>query len=154
MYVNFKSKGAFVAACVLCAAALTIWPGCATPPLPASRKPISSLKGTDFAFPKDAHLSRLDIVSKVGEPDEYFPDLRVSCYKLNRVTRRRLVLLFGVLPIAAPRDADSLEFAMIEFDEYDKMLRLVIKINTDYPGALRYSAKRWVTKGATDPHDH
>ena len=64
------------------------------------------------------------------------------------------MLLFGVLPIAAPRDANSLESAMIEFDKHDKMFRLVIKINADYPGALRYSAKRWITKGATDPHDH
>jgi hypothetical protein len=100
-----KTKRAFLVAGALFAAGLIVWPGCATPPLPASRTPISPLKRADFSFVKGAHPTRDDTIAKLGQPDEYFSDLRVACYKLNDIKRRRLVLLFGILPVGAYRDA-------------------------------------------------
>ncbi len=78
-----KTKTVLVLGAVIFTIGMIVWPGCATPPLPSIRKPISSRKKEDFAFPKSSPQSRSEIVSKVGEPDEYFPDLRVACYRIN-----------------------------------------------------------------------
>jgi hypothetical protein len=147
--ISLRFKRPFLAAGALCAAGFIIWPGCASPPLPATRTPVSSLKPADFSFGKGAHPSQDDIVTKVGKPDEYFADLRVACYKLNQVKRRRLVLLFGVLPIAAPKDHDNLEVAMIQFDEQDRAQRIEVRIIYTFPGdpgGLRNAARQWMTK--------
>ena len=137
-----------LAAGALCAAAFIIWPGCTFRPLAISRKPVSSLRPADFSFGNSAHPSRSDIVSKVGAPAEYFADLRIACYQLNRVRRRELCLLFGILPIAAPKEADRLEVAMIQFDNSDRAQRIEITIIPFYPAdrnSFRYSARRWTT---------
>ena len=152
--MRLRTKRAFLAAGALCAAGFIVWPGCATPPLPSSRKPVSSLRPADFSFGKSAHPSRIDIVSKIGKPDEYFADLRVACYKLNRLTRRRLWLLFGVLPVAAPKDADRLEVAMIQYDDHDRAQRIEITIVPGYQGTLHHSAQQWKIKAAGDSHGH
>jgi hypothetical protein len=152
-----KTKRAFLAAGVLCAAGFIVWPGCATPPLPASRTPVSSLKRADFSFGKGAHPGRDEIVAKVGHPDEYFADLKVACYKLNKIKRRRLVLLFGILPIGAPQDPDGIEVAMIRFDDRDRAERIAITIVSGYYGqrdTLHYSAQRWIAEPARVPQRH
>jgi len=150
--MRLKIKGPLLAAGALFAAGFIVWPGCATPPLPASRTPVSSLRRTDFSFVKGANKS--NIVSKLGEPDEYFADLRVACYKLNRVSRRRLWLLFGVVPVAAPKDLANLEVAMIQFDDHDRMQRFAIKFVHDTPNALHYLTQRWMTKPAGNSQAH
>jgi len=154
--MRLRTKGPLLAAGVLFAAGFIVWPGCATPPLPASRTPVSSLRRADFSFVKRGHPGKGDIVSNLGEPDEYFADLRVACYKLNPVSRRKLWLLFGVLPIGAPKDLANFEVAMIQFDDHDRMQRFAIKIVyvSTSPNALRYSAQRWMTKPTGDSQAH
>jgi hypothetical protein len=129
---RFVAKTAFLVAGVLCAAGFIVWPGCAFPPLPASRSPLSIHTRDEFSFKKDGHPSRDEVVAKLGPPDEYFADLRVSCYKLNEVKRRRLVLLLGILPIGVPRDPVCLEVAMIQFDDHDRAQRREIRIIPRY----------------------
>ena len=146
-----------MAAGALCAAGFIVWPGCATPPLPASRTPVSTLKAADFSFVKSVHPSLSDIVCKIGEPDEYFSDLRIAGYKLNQVKRRRLWLLFGILPIAAPKDPDALEVAMIQFDEHDRAQRMEIKIIPEYyytPSPMRREAEHWMIRPAGGSEGH
>jgi len=153
--MRLRTKGSLLAAGALFAAGFIIWPGCATPPLPAKRTPLSSLRRTDFAFENGAHPSKSEIVNRIGEPNEYFADLRVACYKLNQVSRRRLWLLFGILPIAAPKDADRIEVVMIQFDDEDRMQRHAIR--TCYatnPRALRSSALAWRTESAGNSQAH
>lgn len=157
---HLKTKRAFLAAGAFFAAGLILWPGCATPPLPASRTPISPLKRADFSFVKEANPTRDDVIAKLGQPDEYFPDLRVACYKLNNIKRHRLVLLFGILPVGAYQDAPGIEVAMIQFDDRDREQRIQIKIYTGYntlfahygrQPTLRFEAEQWVAKLATHP---
>lgn len=142
------TKRLLLATAALCVLGFIIWPGCVSPPLPASRKPISSHKRADFSFGKTAHPSRSEVVAKVGEPDEYFADLRVACYKLNLINRRRLLLVFFVLPVAAPKDAEQVETAMIQFDENDRVQRMEIMNVSKYPNAFFYRAKGWIQKPA------
>ena len=148
--MHFRTKTAFFAVGILAIGGLTIWPGCATPPLPASRKSISMLAKSDLPAVQRARLTRQELVSKVGEPTAYFPDLRVSCYRLNQVSRRRLVLFLGVLPVGAFKDNVNLEFAMIEFDEQDRVLRFTTEIGYDGRQGMELSAKRWSTKRRGD----
>src|SRR6185369_14308680 len=92
---------------------------------------------------------RADVIQRVGEPDAHFSDLRVSCYLLDQVTRRRLWLLFGILPIAAPKDPATIEIALIRYDEEDRVVqsRIVIRY---YHTDLSTVARSWV-KGTRDP---
>ena len=164
-------KVALLAAGALFAAGFVVWPGCATPPLPATRTALSNLKRTDFSFGKNAHPSQNDIVTKLGQPDENFADLRVSCYKLNDIKRRKLWLFLGVLPIAITRDGDDLEVAMIQFDDRKQAQRIDIKIIPGYyfptvrygdqnamsrvdQREMRSAAQQWITKPPSAPAGH
>ena len=126
--IRFPTKVALLAAGALFTAGFVVWPGCATPPLPASRTPLSSLKRSDFSFVKRVHPNREEIVSKLGKPDLYFADLEVACYKLNEIKRSRLCLLFGILPIYAFRDPGCLEVAMIQYDDHHRAQQCEIRI--------------------------
>ena len=140
---RFVAKTAFLVAGALCAAGFIVWPGCAFPPLPASRAPLSIHTRAEFSLKKNGHPSRDEVVARLGPPDEYYADLRVSCYKLNEINRRRLVLLFGILPIAVPRDPVCLEVAMIQFDDHDRAQRREISIIPRYSfpyGAYGYQS--------------
>ena len=144
-----KNKTTFLAAGLLAAVGFIIWPGCANVPLYPTRQPISSLKRTDFSFKKNTFPNRDDLVSKVGVPDEYFADLRVSVYKLNRMSRRRLWLLLGIIPVAAPKEFDGIEIALIQFDDHDQATRIEIKIAGDNL-KWRPVALQWLNQSAKD----
>jgi hypothetical protein len=157
--VRLRTKSAWLAVGALAAAAFIIWPGCVSAPLPSSRHPLSAFKPVDFKFAKNAHPTRGEIVAKVGEPDQYFPDLHVACYRLNRLTRGRLILLFGLLPVGGFKDNDRLEVAMIEYDAQDRAKRIKVKAvgesaylfaETSSVINLRHYAKEWLT---TPPKD-
>ena len=90
----------------------------------------------------------------MGNPDQYFADLRVACYKLNQTSSRTLCLFFGILPVAATKNADQLEVALIQFDDQDRVRRVEIKTLQNYPWALRNAAKFWVTVAADKPPGH
>ena len=156
-----KSKKAFLAAGALCAACFIVWPGCATPQLPTSRTPLSSLNRADFSFEKNPQPTQDDVLAKIGPPDDYFPDLHVACYKLNQVKRRRLVLMFFVLPIAWPKDSDGLEVAMIQYDDHDRAQRIEIKTTSYYTAnrdtmhnVMHNAAEHWLTQPPAVSHDY
>jgi hypothetical protein len=150
--IPLRTKEAFLATGALCAAGLILWPGCATPPLRPVRAPISTFKPADFSFGKGAHPTHDELIAKLGQPDEYFSDLRVACYELNDIKRRRLILLFGILPIGVYKDENGVEVAMIQFDDHDREQRTRVKIFSGYYDKQRilYSeAQKWVTKPAS-----
>jgi hypothetical protein len=146
----------------LAVAGLIIWPGCATPPLPATRKPLSNLRVTDFKFPRGSQPTRTELEAQLGKPDEFFEDVHVACYRLNKVSRRRLWLFLCVLPIAAPRDPDVIEVAFVQFDAQQRVSRVGVKteqllfyfgapVRSDYPGGgpskrLRWMVERWLAE--------
>lgn len=139
---------------VLGVAGLLIWPGCATPPLPATRTPLSNLKAADFKFPRGSQPTRTELEAQLGKPDEFFEDLNVACYPLNKVSRRRLWLFLGVLPIAAPRDPDVTEVALIQFGDQGRVRRVEVKILAAYEDfsfdgwqpKFRRTAERWLAE--------
>jgi hypothetical protein len=145
---------AFVAAGALCVVGFIVWPGCATPSITTSRKPLSPFKPAAFKAETATHPSRSEVVSKMGNPDEYFPDLRVACYKLDQVSSRTLCLFLGILPIALTKDADSLDVAMIQFDDQDRAQRIKIETVSIYPGDLRNAADWWIKVPVHNPQPH
>ncbi len=146
----------------LSVAGLVIWPGCATPPLPATRTPLSTVRASDFKFPRGSEPDRAELEARLGPPGSYFDDLNVACYPLNRVSRRRLWLFLGVLPIAAPRDPDLTEVALVQFDAQSRIWRVGLKselpvryfgtqLPPDWPGGVpenrfRRIAERWLAE--------
>lgn len=85
--------------------------------LPAKRTLLSNLRTADFKnVPTIGQIrpTRTDIEAKLGAPDEYFADLRVAAYRLNEVKRKRLWLLFFVLPVGVSQEPDQLEMGLIE----------------------------------------
>ena len=152
---------------VLGVAGMIIWPGCATPPLPATRTPLSNLRATDFKFPRGSQPTRTELETQLGKPDEFFEDLGVACYRLNRVSRRRLWLFLCVLPIAAPRDPDVIEVALVQFDAQQRVGRVGVKteglafyfgapVRSDYPDdgsstRLRIMVERWLAEPEPAP---
>lgn len=117
-----RAKRAGLAAAALWAAGFVLWPGCATPSLPSSRTPAGHLQKSDVKFAKKGPLKKSDVIAKLGKPDVYFEDLRVACYRLNHLSRHRLVLLLGVIPIGALKDSPGLEVAMFQFDAEGNVL--------------------------------
>ena len=146
-----KTKAGLLFAVVLWLIAMIVWPGCATPPLPASRKPIAARKKQDFAFLKSGQLSRSDMVGRLGEPDEYFSDLRVACYRINQVTGRKLWLFLGVVPVGVYKFPGGVDVAFIQFDEHDRAQRFGIGIAR---AGLHYQAKEWLAGKMKEQRDH
>src|SRR5258705_13889062 len=121
-----KARTALLLFATLWVIGMVVWPGCATPPLPPLRQPIDYRKKRDFAFLKSSHVSRAEMIVKVGTPDEYFSDLRIACYRINQVTARKLWLLLGVIPVQVDKSPAGVEVALIQFDEHDRAQRFGI----------------------------
>jgi hypothetical protein len=122
--MRLTTKAGWWAMGALAIAGFILWPGCIAPQLPPSRTPLSSKKRSDFSTSKIDHASRAQVTVKVGPADVYFDDLRVSCYKLNTLTRRKLWLFLGIIPFSVTREPDGLEFAVIQFDEHEQAQRI------------------------------
>jgi hypothetical protein len=144
-----KAKAALTLFVAFWLIGLVVWPGCATPPLPPLRQPIASLKKTDFKFLKAGQISRAEIVARVGEPDEYFSDLRIAVYRINRVTGRRIWLCLGIIPVMVDKFPAGVEVALIQFDEQGRAQRLVI---TTTKRSLRVEAEEWINASGGDKH--
>jgi hypothetical protein len=123
---------------------LIAWPGCATPPLPSSRKPILSRKTEDFRSLKTKPMNRSEVVARLGEPDVYYPGLRVACYRINEVTKRNLWLFLGVIPLNVEKTRGGFEVAFIKFDEQERVERFDVEIA---PGrGLDAAAAKWAAR--------
>jgi hypothetical protein len=121
---------------VLAVAGLIIWPGCATPPLPATRTPLSRLRPADFKYEPGStqpRPSRLELEARLGQPDEYFEDLHVAAYRLNQVKRKRLWLLFFVLPVGTSSDPDQIEVGFVEYNDTGLVRRMTVQKVPDWP---------------------
>lgn len=148
---------------MLGAAALLIWPGCAWPALPAKRIPLSNLRPADFKHAPPAtqpRSTRAEIEARLGVPDEYFEDLRVAAYRLNEVKRKRLWLLFFVLPVGVTPEPDQMEVGFVEYNDVGQVRRMAVRrlvvgfapwarpgeTSEDRPADRRYrdEAARWV----------
>lgn len=148
---------------LLGAAALLIWPGCAWPALPAKRIPLSNLRPADFKNAPTAtqpRSTRADIEARLGVPDEYFEDLRVAAYRLNELKRKRLWLLFFVLPVGVTPEPDQMEVGFVEYNDAGQVRRMTVRrlvvgyapwarpgeASSERPADRRYwkEAARWV----------
>ncbi len=119
-----------VALGILGAVALLVWPGCAWPALPAWRTPLSNLRTADFKYAPivgQTRPTRTEIEAKLGAPDEFYPDLRVAAYRLNEVRRKRLWLLFFVLPVAVTPEPGDIEIGLAEYDDAGQLRRMTIR---------------------------
>jgi hypothetical protein len=134
-----------IAAAILMAVAFTIWPGCISPPLPATRHAIMSRKKSDFKFEKARQVTRDEIIGKMGKPDEDFQDLRIIAYSVNDVTRRHILLLFFVIPVNVSESPGYQDIAFIEFDSKGLVQRSKI---VDLYGQtnLRREAEKWAAE--------
>jgi len=142
--VKIRTERAIVLAAILGVVGLTLWPGCATPPLPPTRRAISSLKRSDFNVVKDRHSTRGDLLNSIGEPDVEFVDLRVVGYKLNRVQHREVFLCLFVIPLGVWNSVEDLEVVLVQFDDKDKALRCTTRTGFDNMATLRALAESWV----------
>ena len=121
--------------------------GCYSPVVATSRQPISSRSTNDFEFVRLANPSKSDVDRRLGNPDEYFPDLRVAVYPINTVIRRRLTLFLFILPVGGFRDYDFYDIACIEFDEHDNARRCDVILRGSYSlksQILYWAAKDWL----------
>lgn len=102
---------------------LTIWPGCAMVPTPSTRTSIANRKVRDFKFLKSNQVTRAEMIRKVGEPDAYYPDIRVACYRINQVRDHEVLLFLLVLPVRMEHSPGPNDVAFIQFDEFDRAQR-------------------------------
>lgn len=136
---------------VLCGAALisisalTIWPGCASIPYKTIRKPFNGRTTQDFDFLKAGKLTRAEMIRKLGEPDGYYPELKVACYRINEVERRRLFLAFFILPMGTERETAGADVAFVQFDEDDRAQRVAVDWarRADRLNGLQLEAATW-----------
>ena len=123
-----RVKQAFLGVGLLAATGLIVWPGCATPPLPSKREPIAMRKAADFKPSRSGPTTRAELIDRMGEPDRYLADLRIACYRINKVTKRNLWLLFLVIPINVEKRPGYVEVAFVRFDEADRITHAGRKI--------------------------
>ncbi|MGV3756573.1 MAG: hypothetical protein ACO1QS_14420 [Verrucomicrobiota bacterium] len=145
--LQHKALKLLIAACIVSIIGLVVWPGCASVPLRPTKTPVSVLEPADFALIKANTFPRTEVLAKIGPPDEHFADLRVSAYNLNKLTRRRFWLLFGVLPFGYGYFERGTEVALIEFDETDHVRRIKI-VRAYHPDTARMAAERFSKKPA------
>lgn len=149
--MRFKTGIALLIIGALAAIGLMVWPGCAMPPIRDARKPIGPHTKADFKAVKSKHPTRSEVVSRLGEPHDYFPELRVASYQVNTVKERNLVLCLFVIPISVEYGSAGIEHALIQFDDEDRAQRLrFVKVYTNaylrQPITVRAKAADWVSK--------
>jgi len=71
---------------------------------------------------KKAQPSRDEVIAKLGQPDTYLDDVKVACYHVNSVTRRKTLLLLFVIPTPVEKRPEF-DLALIQFDETDHVKR-------------------------------
>src|ERR1051325_6687311 len=86
--------------------------GCLIPDVHYARHPVSPDPG-GFRKIQAGITTRSEIANQFGSPDESSPELSVDCYRLNELTRYRLWLAFGVLPVSMTTLEDKTEVAFI-----------------------------------------
>ena len=138
----------FALSVFLISAGYFVWPGCATAPLPSKRVPISSVTAKQVKGLGRFERTRDEIERELGKPTEFYPDVRVACYSMNRLDRSRIVLFLCLSPVDWYPDKSGAEVAMIRYDEQGKILRAVIWKQYPYSGTFRQSVQKWVGRNS------
>lgn len=118
-------------------------------PLPTKHLPISSRSADDFEFVKSGQPTRSEVEAKLGVPDLFCSDLHVAVYPVEKLDRRKLRLLFCLIPIGWFTDYPGYQIACIEFDQQERARRFgFITEYSGYSGLsghdLRYAAEDWI----------
>jgi len=137
-----KWRIAFVVVSVLWIAANVATIGCVVLPLPSSRHPVDSRKMADFKFVKKTQPSRDEVIAKLGQPDAYFDNDRIACYRINSVIRRKTLLIFFVIPTPVEK-SQEFDLALIQYDETDHVKRYGLVRQPVYQ-SYDSAAQRWL----------
>jgi hypothetical protein len=118
--------------------------GCIIVPAGSTRRPLASAD-KEFSFVKVGQTSRSEITNRLGAFDEYYDDLHVGAYRLNEITRTRLWLALGIIPVGTSKVQDRDEIAYFKFDSADLVTRhrIVWEVGAEYG---RFGAERWAGK--------
>jgi hypothetical protein len=152
--MRHKTKTAFVLAVGMWTVSAFVWPGCISAPLPNAHQPIAFRKQSDFVLPKSPQLTRGEVISKLGEPDVYLPDLRIACYRVNTVTRRHLDI-FLIFPVGIEREPMGMnDVAFIQFDEEDRVIRSGLSSHPveRFHQTAEAAAKQWLADQEKKKH--
>jgi hypothetical protein len=144
-FVRSREVRVVLAAVVLFTVGLMVWPGCALLPLPSKRTPIASRTTEPFKIRQPQRFTRPEVVARLGPPDQYYEDIRVACYRVNDVEKRKLFLLLFVIPVNVWKEK-AYDIGLVEFDEQDRVRRATVKT---YPvhRTLQVVAQEWVSEG-------
>ena len=143
-FIHSRPNTVLLAGLIVFVVGFIVWPGCAIVPLPSRRVPIDARTSAQFKFKKAEHLTRDQMIAQLGPPDEYLPDIRVACYKVNDVTRRKVFLCLFVIPLNVDK-IPACDVAFIEFDNNDWVQRA--EMTTEYKYVqLKDAAHRWKNK--------
>jgi hypothetical protein len=140
---------------VLFVAGFFVWPGCGSIPLRASRTTPGPVQMKDVKEALESGLSKTEVFAKFGEPDEWYGDLRVACYKLNGLQRTNVYIFFGI-PVGTDHEKEAgIEVAMMQFDARGAQLRQTRQRILGYnpEKSMRSEAEHWIQgKTATGKH--
>lgn len=136
----------FVLSVFLLSAGYFVWPGCATMPLPSKRVPISDVTTKQVKRIDHLGLTKDEVEREIGKPTEFYPDVQVACYSMNRLDRSRVVLFLFLIPIDWYPEKSGAEVAMIQYDGRGRMLRAVVRKQYPYSGTFRTSVQKWVSR--------
>jgi hypothetical protein len=142
--IRSRTKTVLLAGIVLFAVGFTVWPGCAFLPLPSKTTPIGSRTKAQFKMKRLQPLTRAEIVAQLGRPDDYLPDIRVACYRVNNIDRRKVILLLLIIPMGVEHYRWG-DLAFIQYDAQGRVLRAAVERRSsgDYLG---HSARQWHDK--------
>ena len=151
MLTSSKNKKlAFVLLALIWVVANMVWLGCVSAPLPSGKRPIVFRKNSDFDFvlntKANARLNQEEVILKLGQPDAYFPKLKIACYKIDSKTRREVMLFLFLIPIDVYQ-YQKYDLALIEYDEASISERVAIVTQHDsgnFESTARLAVDNWV----------
>jgi hypothetical protein len=143
-FIISRATGVLLGGIALFVVGFAVWPGCALAPLPSKRVPIVGRSTTQFKLKKSEHPTRGEVIARLGQPDAYVEDIRVACYRVKDVTRRKVFLLLFVIPISVEH-RNAYDIGFIEFDEEGLARRADIR--TEYESvSLKDAARKWLAE--------
>ena len=102
--------------------AWAVFSGCVTMPLGKSRKVLNAA-ATNASFVVPGQTTLTALTNRLGAMSGYSPALRLGWYEVNEVTRRSLLMAFGIVPLGPPNSFSEKDLIYFAFDENDRVLR-------------------------------
>ena len=150
-----NKKTAFVLVAVAWIAVNMVWMGCVSAPLPSRKKPVIFRNKTAIDFVVNAssnsHLSQQEVISKLGQPDAYFKNQQIACYKIDSKTQRKVFLFLFLIPIDV-YEYQQYDVALVEYDKNLISTRVAVVAQYDpgnFESTARLAVENWLmaTKG-------